>query len=148
MFSPEYLIIGQHMIHVSVQGGGGNKRDVEEAIFVLVLFIDAAHEGSGRGEDLIDEDEDCLLGAKLDTLANNIDELADGEICGDEVLLLIDGSNVRLLYLLADDLSKQSVITIILGSTDGGQALQECGRRTSGVCVRLLPCASRMGVRP
>lgn len=88
---------------------GGNIRDVEEAIFVLVLFIDAAHEGSGRGEDLIDKDEDCLLGAKLDTLANNIDELADGEICGDEVLLLIDGSNVRLLYLLADDLSKQSV---------------------------------------
>lgn len=97
-----------------------NIRDVEEAIFVLVLVIDAAHEGSGGREDFIDEDEDCLLGAELDTLANNIDELADSEICGDEVLLLIDGSNIRFLYLLADDLLRQSVHVKTLGENGVG----------------------------
>lgn len=108
MFSPEYLVICQHKIHVSGYGGA-NIRDVEEAIFILVLFVDAAHESSSGRKDLVDEDEDCLFGAELDTLANNIYELANGEICGDEVFLLIDGSDIRLLYLLADDLSRKSV---------------------------------------
>jgi hypothetical protein len=45
-----------------------------------VLFVDAAHKGSGWGENLLDEDEDGLLRRELDSLANNIDELADGEV--------------------------------------------------------------------
>jgi hypothetical protein len=57
-----------------------NLRDVQEAVLILVLLVDAAHEGSGRGQDLIDEDEDGLLGAELDPLANNVDELPNGQI--------------------------------------------------------------------
>lgn len=79
-------------------------RDVEEAVLVLVLLVDGGHERSGRGEDLVNEDEDGLLGRKLDALADHVDELAHGEIGGDQVLLLIDGRDVRLLNLLADDL--------------------------------------------
>ena len=57
-------------------------------------------------EHLIDEYEDRLLGAELDALADDIDKLADGEIGGHQVLLLVDGRDVRLLDFLADDLSK------------------------------------------
>lgn len=81
-----------------------NLRDVQEAIIILVFFIDAAHQGGGRGQHLVHEDKDSFLGRKLDTLANHIDELTDCEICWNEVLLLVDSSNVRLLDLLADDL--------------------------------------------
>ena len=58
-------------------------RDVQKSILVLVLLVDAAHERSRGWQDLIDEDKDCLLWAELDTLANNVDELANREIGGD-----------------------------------------------------------------
>lgn len=49
-------------------------------VMYLMLFVDAAHEcGSGR-QHLINEDEDCLLWGELDALADNINELADGEV--------------------------------------------------------------------
>lgn len=87
----------------------GSIRDVQEAIVILVLFIDAAHEsGSGR-EDLIHEDENRLLRGELYALANHIDKLAHGEIGGDKILLLVDGSDVRLLDLLTDDLYGEPV---------------------------------------
>lgn len=69
-----------------------------------MFFVDAAHEGGGWGENLIDEDEDSLLRGELDALTDHVDELAHGEIGGDEVLFLVDGSDVRFLDLLADDL--------------------------------------------
>jgi len=69
-----------------------------------VLVVDTAHESSSRRQNLIDEDEDGLFRAELDSLADDIDELTDGQICGDEVLLLVDGSDVRLLDFLANDL--------------------------------------------
>ncbi len=68
-----------------------------------MLLIDATHERSSRWQDLIHEDEDGLLRAELDALADDVDKLADGQVGGDEVLLLVDGRNVALLHLLADD---------------------------------------------
>lgn len=79
-------------------------RDVQEAVLVLVLLVDGGHQRGGRRQDLIDEDEDGLLGRELDALADHVDELADGEVGWDQVLLLVDGRDVRLLHLLADDL--------------------------------------------
>ena len=67
-----------------------------------MLLVNATHEGSSRGKDLVNEDEDGLLRAELDALADDVDELADGEIGGHEVLLLVDGRDVALLHLLAD----------------------------------------------
>lgn len=46
-----------------------------------MFLVDAAHERSGRRQYLIDEDEDGLLWAQLDALANDIDELTDGQVC-------------------------------------------------------------------
>lgn len=69
-----------------------------------MLFIDAAHERSCGRQHLVHEDEDGLLGRKLDTLADHVNELPDGEVCWYEVLLLIDGSDVRLFDLLTDHL--------------------------------------------
>ena len=78
-------------------------------ILVLVLFINATHESRCRRKDLIDKDEDGLLGRELDPLANDVDKLADGQVRRHKILLLIDGRDVALLDLLADDLRVQIV---------------------------------------
>lgn len=72
-------------------------------ILVLVLLVDAAHERSGRWQDLIDKNKDGLLWRKLDALADYVDELPNGEIGWYEVLLFVDRRNVALLNLFADD---------------------------------------------
>jgi hypothetical protein len=71
-----------------------NVRDVKEAVLILVLLIYRAHESSSRRQDFVDEDEDSLLRRQLDTLADNVDELTDGKVGGNEVLLLVDGCDV------------------------------------------------------
>jgi hypothetical protein len=68
-----------------------------------MLLIDAAHERGRWRQNLIDEDKDGLLRAQLDALADHVDELADGEVGRHQVLLLVDGRNVRLLDLLTND---------------------------------------------
>ena len=83
--------------------GKVRQRGGDVPILVLVLLIDAAHQGGGRRQDLVDEDEDGLLGGQLDALADHVHELANGEVGWHEVLLLIDRRDVRLLDLLADD---------------------------------------------
>lgn len=60
----------------------------------FVLFVDAAHKRSGRWQDFIDENEDGLLRGQLYALANYVDELTNGKVGGNEVLLLVDGSNI------------------------------------------------------
>lgn len=69
-----------------------------------MFFVDAAHDRSCRRKHLIHEDEDGLLGRKLDTLADHIDELADCKVCRHQILLLVDGCDVRLLNLFANNL--------------------------------------------
>ena len=69
-----------------------------------MLLIDAAHEGCAGGQDLVDEDEDGLLGTQLDALTDHVDELAYGQVGGDQVLLLVDGRDVGFLDLFADHL--------------------------------------------
>ena len=69
-----------------------------------MLLVDAGHQGGSWWENLVDEDEDGLLWGQLDALADDVDELADGEVCWDEILLLVDGGDLGLLDLLADDL--------------------------------------------
>lgn len=106
VFSPEYLESIELVSHLQgkEEVEGSHIRDVQEAIFVLVLFVNAAHQSGGGRKDFIHEDEDSLLRRELYAFADDIDELAHGEISRDKILLLIDGSDVRLLDLLADDL--------------------------------------------
>jgi hypothetical protein len=72
-------------------------------ILVLVLLVDAAHKRRSGWQDFIDENEDRFLRGKLNALADNIDELTDGEVGGYQVLLLVDSSDIALLNLLAYD---------------------------------------------
>jgi hypothetical protein len=102
-----------------------NVRNVQEAILVLVLLVDGAHQSSSRWEDFVYEDEDGLLGAELDALADHVDELANGEVGWDEVLLLVDGCDVGLLDLLTDDL----YMAVSKGSLWCREALMLCGER-------------------
>ena len=75
-----------------------------------MLLVDTAHERSSRWQDLIDEDEDGLLGGELNALADYVDELTDSKVGGNEVLLLIDRCDIRLLDLLADDWNAVGVL--------------------------------------
>ena len=75
-----------------------------------MLLVDGAHERSSRWQDLIDEDEDGFLRRELDALADNIDKLTDSEVGGDQVFLLVDGSNVGFLNLLTDHLNTNSYV--------------------------------------
>ena len=74
-------------------------------VLVFVLLVDAAHQRGGGRQDLIDKDEDSLLGGQLDALADNVHELANREVGRHEVFLLVDRRDVRLFDLLADDLA-------------------------------------------
>lgn len=82
-----------------------------------MLFVDAAHQSGSGWQYLVDEDEDGLLWRELDALADDVDELSDSEVGGDEVLLLIDSCDIRLLDLLADDLYEYafSILLPVLG---------------------------------
>ena len=82
-------------------------------ILILVLLVDAAHQGGGWRQDLIDEDEDGLLRGELDPLPDDVDELPDGEICWYEVLLLVDSRDIALLDLFADDLEGEHVSDVM-----------------------------------
>lgn len=75
-----------------------------------MLLVDTAHERGSRWQDLIDEDEDGLLGGELNALADYVDELTDSKVGGNEVLLLIDRCDIRLLDLLADDWNAVGVL--------------------------------------
>lgn len=82
-----------------------------------MLLVDAAHQGSRGWQDLIDEDENGLLRGELDTLPDDVDELTDGQVRGHQILLLIDGGDVGLFHLLADDLlrARSALLFFIIG---------------------------------
>ena len=71
-----------------------------------MLLINTAHQRRRRRQDLIDEDEDGFFRGKLDALADDVDELADGEVGGDKVFLLVDGGDVGFFDFFADDLEQ------------------------------------------
>ena len=88
------IYTGRHHIHITTEkirtaNKGRSLRDVQEPILVFVLLVDGTHQRRRRWQDLVNEDEDGLFGRELDSFADDIDELADGEVGGDEVLLLI-----------------------------------------------------------
>lgn len=73
-----------------------------------MLLVDAAHQSRCWGQDLVDKDENGLLGRQLNALANDVNKLSDSKIRGYKILFLVDGGNVALLYLFADDLRETS----------------------------------------
>lgn len=87
-----------------------NLRDIQKPILILMLLVNRAHQCGGGRQHLVDEDEDGFFGRELDALADNIDELADGEVGGDEVFLLVYGCDVGFFYLFADYLDGELVV--------------------------------------
>lgn len=81
-----------------------------------MLLIDAAHQSSCWRQHFVHENEDCLFRRKLDPLADYIDELSNCKVRGDEVLLLIDRGDIRLLRLFAND---GNTIRVLLTDTLG-----------------------------
>lgn len=70
-----------------------------------MLLVNTTHQRRGRRKHLIDKDENRLFGRQLDALADDVHELADGEVCGDKVFLLVDRRDIGFLDFFADDLS-------------------------------------------
>ena len=67
-----------------------------------MLLVHSRHEG-GIGRDSIGtEEEQGLFGCKLNPLADNIVELADGKIGRNQILLLVNFGDVAPIGLLAD----------------------------------------------
>lgn len=93
-----------------------------------MLFVDAAHQRGGGRKHLVDEDKDRFLRRQLDALANHVHKLADGEICGHQVFLLVDGGDVGFLDLFTNDL-----VMIIIVRLSDSELEQELGAR-SAIC--------------
>jgi hypothetical protein len=81
-----------------------------------VLLVNAAHQRRSRRQDLVNENEDGLLWGELYAFADNIDELANGEVSGNQIFLLVDCSDIRFFDLLADD---WDAIGILLPDANG-----------------------------
>ena len=101
-----------------------------------MFLIDTAHERSSGRQDLIDENEDRLLRAELDALTNDVDELAHGEVGGDEVFLFVDRGNVALFYLFADDLVGS--LSVVFSEGLCGLLYQLCFRRGCVGCCEVV----------
>ena len=121
-------------------------------IFILMLLVNRAHERSRRRQDLIDEDEDRLLGGQLDALADNIYELADRQVGRHQVFFFVDGCNVAFFDLLADHRDTIGVLLSLFTESvlmlDDGDGMGIDGRLGYVRCVRPQPYASRRGARP
>lgn len=76
----------------------------------MVLLVKAAHGGRGRGDDVVDEEEEGVLRPQADPLSDQEVELADSQVRGHQVLLLVqlgdpgfgcafhdDGDAIRIL---------------------------------------------------
>ena len=71
-------------------------------IIILVFLINQGHQSIRRRQHVRDKDEDRLFGAELDALADDVDELADGQVRRHEILFLVDRGDVGLFRTLDD----------------------------------------------
>lgn len=83
-----------------------------------MFLVDGAHQCRGWRQHLIHEDEDGFLGRELDALADDIDELADGEVGRDQVFLLIDGGDVGFLDFFTNHLLSEDAVSNELNKED------------------------------
>lgn len=74
-----------------------------------MFIVHRRHQRGGRRQCLVDEDEDGLVGRQLDSLADDVDELAYGQIRWDEIFLLVNSSDITLFDFLADNLKSKQV---------------------------------------
>ena len=68
-----------------------------------MVVVDGGHERSGRGKDVVYEDENSLLRRQLDALPHDVHKLAYGQVLRDQVLLLVNVGDIGALVLLANN---------------------------------------------
>ena len=141
VFSPEYIMYLRVWVACARELGsdgrweagvrkrvGARKRvcliagGAHEAVLILVLLVDRAHECGSWRKRVVDEDEDGLVGRNRDALADHVHKLADCQVHRDQVLALVDRRNVGAHVLFADD-----------GNTVGVLLSDACG-----LCYALL----------
>jgi len=55
----------------------------------VVFLVEAAHGGGGRGDDIVDEEKESVLGSEADPLADQEVKLTNSQVRGHQVLLLV-----------------------------------------------------------
>jgi len=76
--------------------------DIKKEVLLVVLLVKGSHGGRGGRECVVDEEEECVLRPEADPLPDEEVKLADGQVGGDEVLLLVEVAQPRLGGLLHD----------------------------------------------
>lgn len=89
------------LLSINIFVGVGN---VQEIVFFVMFLIQRAHSGRCRGNHIVDEKEEGVLGPQVDAFADQKVELAYSQIGGYQVLLLVQITNACLGGLLYDDL--------------------------------------------
>jgi len=111
-----------------------------------MLVPDAAHQCCSGRQYLVDENEDGLFWRELDTFANDVHKLSDSQVCGNEILLLVDGRDIGFLDLLADDRDAISIfladpLCLCLALLEG-MLVFKLGSHIDGIgcclCVRVM----------
>merc|ERR1712107_827290 len=77
--------------------------NVEEEVFFVVFLVQRSHGGRCWRYHIVDEEEERVLWSQTDPLPDEEVELANSEIAGYEVLLLVQITNPGLGTLLHDD---------------------------------------------
>jgi len=68
-----------------------------------VFLVEAAHGSRGRGDDVVDEEEESVLWPQADPLPDQEVELADSQVRGHQVLLLVQLGDPGFGSALHDD---------------------------------------------
>jgi len=69
----------------------------------VVFLVEAAHGGGGRGDDVVDEEKESVLGPQADPLPDQEVELANSQVRGHQVLLLVQLGDPGFGRALHDD---------------------------------------------
>jgi len=77
--------------------------NVQEEILFVVLLVEGSHGGGGGWYHIVDEEKQGILWPQTDPLPDEEVELANSEIRGNQVLLLVQIANPCLGTLLHDD---------------------------------------------
>lgn len=75
-------------------------RNVQKEVFFVMFLVERSHGRAGRRDYVIYEEEQRILGAKMDSLADQEVELTDGEVRGYQELLLVQVADFRFRRLL------------------------------------------------
>jgi len=105
--------------------------NIEEEIFFVVFLVEGSHGGAGWGNDVVDEEEECVLGSQMDPLSDEEVELSDGQIGRDQILLFVQVADPRFGSLLHDH--RDSVGVLLADLLSFGPSLLE------GVFFFVLP---------